>query len=223
MFINTQLRFEPNRDGRVLEAGCGGGRLMHAFGSIGFDVYGVDYAEEAVGRLRPLFPPNHVAVADVTATGFANEYFSAYWSVGVIEHFVDGFGPVAAEAARVLKVGAHAFVAFPHMSHTRRAKALLSIYDKQDGLDDTQRRSFNQYALRGSVVRGVFEAHGFRLVWSHPYGAVLGWIEEIPIARPGMTAVYARPGWPAKGMRYALEVSLGSFMGHSLLQVYEKQ
>ncbi|MHB8899264.1 MAG: class I SAM-dependent methyltransferase [Thermoguttaceae bacterium] len=130
----------------LLEGGCGDGRYVRHFGALGVNVIGVDFAQNTVHKLNAFMPELDVRVGDVRCLEFPDNYFDAYYSGGVIEHFEDGVEPQLTEAHRVLKNGGFFFVTVPHMNVVRRcASAAFPFRTKRD-LDG--RNSCHQDRLR---------------------------------------------------------------------------
>ncbi|MBN2964202.1 class I SAM-dependent methyltransferase, partial [Sulfurospirillum sp. T05] len=75
---------------KILEGGCGLCGKVIALQNAGFDVVGVDYAEETVNRVLEKYPNLNLEVADVMNLPFLDDSFDGYWSFGVIEHFWSG-------------------------------------------------------------------------------------------------------------------------------------
>jgi SAM-dependent methyltransferase len=89
-------------EGICLDLGCGGGHYFDALAATGRTVVGLDYSADqlrfAARRSR------HVVRADAAALPFADRTFTAVAAMWISTD-VDDFGPVMAEAARVLTPG----------------------------------------------------------------------------------------------------------------------
>ncbi|GAI52286.1 unnamed protein product, partial [marine sediment metagenome] len=91
---------------KVLEGGCGRGNKVYALYQHGYDAYGVDYAEETVKKVNQYAPELKITVDDIRNLNFEDGFFDGYWSLGVIEHFYDGYDAMLREMHRVLSEGA---------------------------------------------------------------------------------------------------------------------
>ncbi|MFW5798540.1 MAG: class I SAM-dependent methyltransferase [Planctomycetota bacterium] len=104
---------------------------------------------------------------DVRALPFDDGSFDGYWSLGVIEHFQQGYLDILAEARRVLRPGGILFLAAPSMSPLRRLKAKLNLYPRLEAPPDDE--AFYQFALHPAAVISDCRKIGFALVNHHAY------------------------------------------------------
>ena len=72
------------RQGKILEAGCGMGQIVHKLRLLGFDCEGVDSAALTIARIRELLPDLPVSVGDVLRLEVPDGYYSGYISLGVM-------------------------------------------------------------------------------------------------------------------------------------------
>jgi SAM-dependent methyltransferase len=63
--VEILLRYREALSGRVLEIGCGAGRILGYLVSLGGDVHGIDISERMVARCRESFPGASVQVGDM--------------------------------------------------------------------------------------------------------------------------------------------------------------
>lgn len=184
----TQEFLAPS-DGPVLEGGCGPGAHVAAMRDAGYTVVGVDFALRTVQRLNETAPELDIRLGDVRRLDFENEYFAGYWSLGVIEHFWEGYGEIVAEAHRVLKPGGLFFLAFPYLNAARAWQGRLRLIPKWDG---TRPDGFYQFALNTRTVQSELEVIGFELVERRSVLARQGLAEELPGFSRTLESLYAR-------------------------------
>jgi ubiquinone/menaquinone biosynthesis C-methylase UbiE len=114
------LKGRFNRQMKILDAGCGGGRNLVYFLREDFEVYAIDHNPEAIKNVRDLakslsrlqLPDENFRVARVEEMPFPDEAFDAVVSSAVL-HFADSerhFNKMLEEMWRVLKTDGLLFV-----------------------------------------------------------------------------------------------------------------
>ena len=104
---------------RILEGGCGLGRLVAALEGRGYAVIGIDDNISPLRRLRRARPETSVVQGDILALSLARGSLDAYISIGVIEHFIEGPMRALQEAWRTLRPGGVLVVSVPCMNRLR--------------------------------------------------------------------------------------------------------
>jgi 2-polyprenyl-3-methyl-5-hydroxy-6-metoxy-1,4-benzoquinol methylase len=104
---------EPGaRRPRVLDVGCGEGQLTAAIAEAGFDVIGVDVAEEPLRRARRAQPALDVRLIGERDWPLADTSFDVVFSGETIEHVLDTIGWLS-EVRRVLRSGGRLLLSTP--------------------------------------------------------------------------------------------------------------
>lgn len=111
----TKKFLKPDKQVKILEGGCGKGSYVYSLDYRGYDAYGIDYATETISKIKAVMPELKVATGDVRKLPFENNFFDGYWSLGVIEHFWEGFDDIAMEMNRVLKKDGYVFNISSHL------------------------------------------------------------------------------------------------------------
>jgi SAM-dependent methyltransferase len=112
--VIDRLKLPPTA--RVLEAGCGPGRLLAALATRGFDTYAIDTSPQMLqltsARLRQLVPPRRagLSVAELEKLPFPNQFFDLVCTAGVVE-YLPGDESAIRELMRVLRPGG--FLVYP--------------------------------------------------------------------------------------------------------------
>jgi SAM-dependent methyltransferase len=208
---------------RVIEGGCGLGDKVYALQRAGFEAFGVDFAADTVRLVHRNAPELKIVESDVREMPFRDGSFDGYWSLGVIEHFLEGYHSIASEMARVIRPGGYLFLAFPYMSPLRVLKATMGLYPMLKGSGQAERGSFYQYALNAGRVVENMGSRGFRLVHKIGLGGVKGLKDEISILRPGLQRLFNSRGLPARAARLMLDIALFSHCGHSVLLIMRNE
>jgi len=207
---------------RILEGGCGIGQNVYGLKSWGYEAYGVDFAKETVERTKREFPELKISVQDVRKLNFPDNFFEGYWSLGVIEHFWEGYDEILKEAKRVIKPGGYLFLTFPYMSPLRKLKAKLGLYPvfKRDKVD---LGNFYQFILDIDKVKKNVEKYGFKFCLRYPFDATKGMKDEILFLSPILKRGYNSQNIFAKGIRFSISILFSKITSHVILLVFQKK
>ncbi|WP_081701855.1 class I SAM-dependent methyltransferase [Oleidesulfovibrio alaskensis] len=142
--------------GRMLEAGCGAGRLLRYFFNRGHDIVGMDYIAEAVQKLKETAPSLPVEVGDITGMRFADGEFDCVLAFGLYHNFEpQQLMAALQETARVMRDGGVLCASF-------RADNLCNrINDRLKQRGTAGGRAFHKLNLREDEFRLMLEAAGF--------------------------------------------------------------
>jgi len=216
----TQRYLKPEH-GIILEGGCGRGQNVAALVNNGYRCIGIDWAEKTVSILNKYAPELDIRQGDVRKLPFPDKYFAGYWSMGVIEHFWEGYEPIAREMTRVIKDNGYLFLAFPYMSPLRKIKAGLGIYEKWN---NEGKENFYQFALSKREVVNYFGSLGFALVRSIPFSSTKGLKDEILFLKPLLQKLYDYKGNNRliNLFKSYLSIVVAPVASHSILLVLRK-
>nr|MBA2601069.1 methyltransferase domain-containing protein [Actinomycetota bacterium] len=189
---------------RVLEAGCGSGRVLAFLRELGCRAVGLDFAVEALSEARRRLGAPPMVAGDVTRLPFRDGSFDCVVSLGVVEHFEEGPRSALQEHRRVMGNGGLLLLSVPRLSPLKRwvdwrrslfapgglyrswrGLAVRSV--KRFGSDPPGRTprsdlSFYQYEFPHEVIVGALRAAGFAPVTVVPTGISLG-LREIGLVR----------------------------------------
>lgn len=216
----TTAKYLP-KGSKILEGGCGKGQFVYSLQSRGYEALGVDFAEVTIKKIHQTLPELPVQIGDVRKLDFLDNTFDGYWSLGVIEHFPDGYEAIAREMHRVLKPEGYLFLTFPYMSPLRRFKAWLGAYPHLTPLSDM--KHFYQFALDHKRVIKSLLPLGFDLVTTQPYEGFKGFKDESGFMRPLFQKLYNQKNIVAQGLIYILAKFLAPFSGHTILLILKKK
>jgi len=96
-------------DDRVLDIGCGNGRLAAYLADKKINYIGIDNSEELIAIAKTTFPNFIFKVADATTLPFSDNEFNAVFIIATLHHIPskEQRNNVIKEAYRVLKPGGH--------------------------------------------------------------------------------------------------------------------
>jgi SAM-dependent methyltransferase len=206
------------RGARILEGGCGRANKVKALASAGYSAIGVDFAEDSVKRARLTYPDLDIRQGDVRSLDFPDDHFDGYWSIGVIEHFWEGYGSILAEAARILRPNGFLFLTAPWLSPYRVRRASESLYPVVDY--QTEPEEFYQFALGRAEVAGQITQHGFELVRWQGVASEISMMEDmIEFKGPIHWLFRSRGSILKRVLRKVVSNALNPYCGHSFLAV----
>jgi SAM-dependent methyltransferase len=99
-------------EGRILDVGCGPGKVMRVLRDRGWDVHGVDFSSVAVEHARARWGLN-VTCGDLQQAHYKDDYFDVVMFNHSLEHMYNPLGTLH-EAYRILKPGGLLFVTLPN-------------------------------------------------------------------------------------------------------------
>lgn len=173
--LNAFRKYIP-KDGKIIEGGAGVGRWLVILKELGYDIEGIDFSKELVQRVKDEFPDIPYKVGNIFNLDYPNDYFDAYISMGVVEHFQKGPEKALREAYRVLKRGSILFCAVPYFNPVRQFKSYFGSY--REG--DDNKWVFFEYAFSKREFKEILRANGFRTIQVVPYKAFKGITTEVP-------------------------------------------
>jgi ubiquinone/menaquinone biosynthesis C-methylase UbiE len=166
---------------KVLEAGCGIGNIVYGLKKAGYECTGIDLAVRTVHAIKKAEPDLNIQVGDVRKLPFNSKIFDAYISVGVIEHFWDGYEAIFQEMNRILQIGGIAVISFPAMNLLRRMKRQLCFYSRLNPHSHTyEDLQFYQFALDPQSVIDDLYKLGYQIERLSWYEGFLGLADEMP-------------------------------------------
>jgi SAM-dependent methyltransferase len=176
-----------------------------------------------VALLNRVAPELDIRLGDVRELPIEDASLAAYWSLGVIEHFYQGYEGIAMEMARVIRPGGYLFLTFPYMSPLRRLKARLGIYQPYDKHDEPS--GFYQFALDAKVVAEDFNKLGFQLVMQKGLSGLKGVKDEVKLVRLPLQSLYDFRGSSliVRGFRWFLDQVMSPVAGHICLMVFRRR
>jgi SAM-dependent methyltransferase len=107
-----KLPHEIGKGRRMLDVGCSTGEKLRHFAERGYQIFGLDMAEDAV-RIANSRYGSGFTYGSLSQAGYEEDYFDVVRLDNVLEHIAD---PVTTliEVRRILKPGAHAYIYVPN-------------------------------------------------------------------------------------------------------------
>jgi SAM-dependent methyltransferase len=148
-----------SKEGYILEAGSGLGATLFFLRDLGFNMIGLDYAENALHAVHAYDPGVIQQAGDVHALPYRDNSLHGYLSFGVLEHFEHGPGPALREANRVLVPGGVIVLTIPYPNVVHRLVHWKRRFAGQSQLtdDDFYESAYTQHDLTAELETAGFE------------------------------------------------------------------
>lgn len=206
------------RGSRILEGGCGRANKVNAMVDAGFCAIGIDFALASVEQAKLDYPNLDIRHGDVRSLEFPDGALDGYWSIGVIEHFWEGYGSIIAEAARVLKPNGFLFLSAPWFSPYRRNKARAGGYLRGDFSSEPE--GFYQFALGRREVCDELTRRGFNVLrWRGRMSEISMRDDMHLFQRQTRWLLRSRGSFVKRLARWAIFTTVNQYCGHSFLVV----
>ena len=154
-----------DKDSLILEAGSGLSAVVITLRAMGYNVLGVDYAENALHVSRHYDATLPLLAGDIHQLPCANDSVGAYLSFGVLEHFEQGMGPALAEAHRILQPGGTLVLTIPYPNVIQR---LIAWRRQQQGTSHLNNDEFYESTYTRTVLVQAVTAAGFTVCLAQP-------------------------------------------------------
>jgi len=163
-----------DKQGKILEAGCGAGRILRYYHNHGYDILGFDFIDVAIEKLKHVDPSLQAEVGDITDLRFNDGSFDYVLAFGLYHNLEQGLKDAVAETSRVLSSGGRVCASFRADNiQTRLTDWLTDRRAKKAGMQ-SQNREFHKMNLTRREFVQLFEDAGFTIDDVYP-------VENMPI------------------------------------------
>lgn len=163
-----------SKDGKILEAGCGAGRVLRYYKDKGYDIVGIDFIKEAVEKLKKIDSKLNVEVGDITDLNFPDEYFRYVLAFGLYHNLEFGLKKALDETYRVLEPGGKVCASFRADNFQTLIVDWLAEYRARRQGVKARADKFHKINLRLSELVDLFKRVGFCVESAYP-------VENMPI------------------------------------------
>lgn len=162
------------RDEPILEAGCGAGRILRYYHERGYDIFGMDFIEVAIDKLRKIDPTLQVEVGDITQLQYPDQSFKYLLAFGLYHNLEFGLDRAIAETYRVLQKNGRVCASFRADNIQTRLTDWLA--DRRTKARDAANgfRAFHKMNLTRGEYETLFAGAGFIVEAVYP-------VENMPI------------------------------------------
>lgn len=160
--LKYALKTVDSKDGSILEAGCGVGRILRYYHDLGYDIIGFDFIEVAVEKLSKVDESLRVEVGDITNLKYKDEQFEYLLAFGLYHNLEKGLTCAIKESWRVLRPGGKICASFRADNiQTRLTDWLASRKNKIKAKGDDL--EFHKLNLTQREFTSAFERVGFKI------------------------------------------------------------
>ena len=145
--------------GKILEAGCGPGRVLRYYHKKGFDIYGVDFVESIILKLKNEDATLKVSAQNILNLDFGNEFFDYVLAFGLYHNFNQNLNKAIIETKRVLKKDGCICASF--RSDNWQTRIADWLYLKKNPIRFSK---FHKLNLKKKEFINLFEKHGFEIL-----------------------------------------------------------
>jgi len=160
-YANLTIR---SKEGKILEAGCGAGRVLRFYKNRGYDILGIDYIDTAVEKLKKIDPELNVEVGDISALKYRDRCFRYILAFGLYHNFTnESLRKAVRETYRVLENGGRLCASFRADNIQTWLTDWLAEYRVRKGGVKTPATKFHKLNLKKREFVDLFKKTGFHI------------------------------------------------------------
>jgi len=153
--------------GKILEAGCGAGRILRYFHARGHDITGIDFVDEVVSKVKMVDSTIKIEVGDITNLAFEEESFEYVLAFGLYHNLEEGLDEALKETYRILRSGGRVCASFRADNIQTRLSDFVSSANRR-GRQKSKSRVFHKMNLTLKEFKSLFERSGFFIEETYP-------------------------------------------------------
>jgi len=147
---------------KILEAGCGSGRVMHYCIDAGFQITGIDYSSTVVEMLHDEFPEMDVFHDSILGTKFRDKTFECIFAFGLYHNFnLNDCSKALSETHRIMKDNGILCCSF-------RADNIQNLVIDLLKSKPASGKAFHKLNLKKNELEELLDAASFELVSIEP-------------------------------------------------------
>ena len=208
-----------SKDGRILEAGCGAGRILRYYADRGHDIVGIDFVSSVIQKLKTTDPKLNVEVGDITNLQFSDQSFKYVLAFGLYHNLGHKLDKAMHETYRILQEGGRVCASF----RADNVKTWLTDWmtghrARKQGIK-VPATEFHKMNLKEDEFINLFKRAGFNIekVWSVEN---MPFLYKFPFFRAKAHKVFNENAARKEGYKLSL---IGNVIQKSLLRCFPKQ
>ena len=150
-----------DKEGTILEAGCGNGRLLKYYHNKGYDIHGIDFIDSAVKKLKKSDNSLKVDKMSIFNTSFKKNKFKYIMAFGLYHNFRDDTLIALKETNRILSDSGVLCASF--RADNIQNKIIDDLYEKRyEG--DKKEKYYHKSNFKISDLKKIFGLSNFRII-----------------------------------------------------------
>tara|TARA_B100001093_G_scaffold520394_1_gene615403 strand:- start:1766 stop:2563 length:798 start_codon:yes stop_codon:yes gene_type:complete len=151
-----------DKNGKILEAGCGAGRILRYYHNNGFKIKGFDFIKTAVNKLKDKDPSLDVEVGDITNMDFKDRSFDYILCFGLYHNLEKNLEKAVLETHRVLRNGGKVCASF--RADNLQTKLVDYLTEKKTNSSlKSKKKYFHKINLTKKEFCDLFTKNGFKI------------------------------------------------------------
>lgn len=163
-----------DKQGKILEAGCGAGRILRYYHDRGYDIVGMDFIDVAINKLKEIDATLLAEVGDITNLEYADESFKYLLAFGLYHNLEQGLEKSVQETYRVIQKGGAVCASFRADNVQTKLTDWLADRKSKAKNGGQQGKAFHKMNLTRSEFEKLFTRAGFTVNFIGP-------VENMPI------------------------------------------
>ncbi len=163
-----------DKSGKILEAGCGAGRILRYYHDHAYDIIGMDFIDVAIDKLKMIDPTLKAEVGDITDLRFADETFKYVLAFGLYHNLEHGLDKAIKETYRVLQKNGLVCASFRADNFQTKLTDILAARKTKNNNGLSKAQSFHKMNLTRTEYEQLFASEGFSIDFVSP-------VENMPI------------------------------------------
>ena len=163
-----------DKEGKILEAGCGAGRILRYYHNQSYDIIGIDFIDVAIEKLRKIDSSLNVQVGDITSLEFADNYFQCILAFGLYHNIEHDLKDSVEETFRVLSKGGSVCASFRADNIQTKLVDFLANRKEKNINSEKKDKKFHKMNLTKKEFANLFSEAGFNVEFIEP-------VENMPI------------------------------------------
>ncbi|MEI7611263.1 MAG: class I SAM-dependent methyltransferase [Betaproteobacteria bacterium] len=163
-----------DKAGKILEAGCGAGRILRYYHERNHDIIGIDFIAGAINKLKAIDPTLRAEVGDITQLQFADASFNYVLAFGLYHNLEKNLDHAIKETHRVLQKNGLVCASFRADNIQTRLTDWLTEKKTKTSVANNNSRSFHKMNLTRNEYVDLFRNAGFAVNFVGP-------VENMPI------------------------------------------